>query len=398
MLGDNKYTTEDVIMYSEMYKNEAFMKSREAYVRALCSKLKLNIGTDIDFLVYLLDGAAEPDLHIIDGKELEKKIVHLFETTREYIQKNINNQERWNTINQRYKHYLQHVSNNAFNSSGLHITQEIRQNGDQRIISCSYSIGQLRCDYYINYTIDNHDCIQLDCQSHVNRMFYAMNIQSYVDLALLCIRSFKRYENLWHKKMMHHLAKSVESVPIIKKQLTDLDTRVAELECEDEQAAIRERVEDLNTHINECKAETEQIGDLINIQAAIREQLKELEKKVSNNYLDLSLNIHPHINNKQTNNTQKHIRSLQDSVKYLKEQIKNGKTAFNSLNAEVAELRLQLNQNKFIKSVQILPVYDYAEIKANRANLHQEYRLVFRVFSQLIRMRYDTPMAVAIAK
>ncbi len=264
MLGDNKYITEDVIMYSEMYKNEAFMKSREAYVRALCSKLKLDIGTDIDFLVYLLDGAAEPDLHIIDGKELEKKMVRLFETTKKYIEKNINsnNPAMQNTINQNYKHYMQNISH-----GGLYKPGYIGNN--------YYAFELISGDLCLNIT-NGHSNHPGECCVHAMEMFYSMNFPSYTYLAKLCIRSFKRYENLWRKKMMHHLAKSVEYFPIIKKQLIDLDTRMTELGCEDEQAAIRERVEDLNTHINECKAETDQIGDLINIHAAIREKLKEL--------------------------------------------------------------------------------------------------------------------------
>ena len=92
------------------------------------------------------------------------------------------------------------------------------------------------------------------------------------------------------------------------------------------------------------------------------------------------------------------ISELLQRIECLEEQVRDGKTAFASLSVEVAELKLQTNQSEFVKSIQILPVYDYALIKARKNLLHQEYRSMYRVFSRMIRMHYDTPMAVAVVE
>lgn len=46
------------------------------------------------------------------------------------------------------------------------------------------------------------------------------------------------------------------------------------------------------------------------------------------------------------------------------------------------------------KSAEVYPVYDYEELKSNRAELHQEFRRMFKVFARSIRTHYDVPVAV----
>lgn len=55
-------------------------------------------------------------------------------------------------------------------------------------------------------------------------------------------------------------------------------------------------------------------------------------------------------------------------------------------------------EHQFVKQVDIIPVYDYATLKARSADLHKEYRMVFKFFSKLVRIRYDLPIAIAVPK
>ncbi len=50
---------------------------------------------------------------------------------------------------------------------------------------------------------------------------------------------------------------------------------------------------------------------------------------------------------------------------------------------------------RFAKRIEII-VYDYDEIKKHRAELHADFKYVYRFFSRLLRIRYDTPIAVAV--
>lgn len=73
------------------------------------------------------------------------------------------------------------------------------------------------------------------------------------------------------------------------------------------------------------------------------------------------------------------------------------------LKSEVSKLREKLasnatgdSTNEYVKRVELVPVYDYELIKARRRLLHREYHSAFKFFARLIRIRYDTPLAIAV--
>lgn len=53
---------------------------------------------------------------------------------------------------------------------------------------------------------------------------------------------------------------------------------------------------------------------------------------------------------------------------------------------------------EYVKCVEIVPVYDYAVIKARKAVLHMEFMSTHRFFKRLLDMKYNIPVAIAVVK
>lgn len=49
----------------------------------------------------------------------------------------------------------------------------------------------------------------------------------------------------------------------------------------------------------------------------------------------------------------------------------------------------QLGEYPFIKSIKIIPNYDYEKLENCKLSLHQEFKAMYKIFSKLIRIRYD---------
>lgn len=413
-LGANQYTLEDVILYSEIYKNESFGKSREAYVRALCTKLKLDIGTDIDFLVYLLNAAAEPDLHIINGKKLEKRMNHLFETIKEDVERRLNSATTFIEICANYKHYMQHISNGLLGGKVKWI--DSAKGWSSGATSCFYNIGILVYDKNQNTHYNAHinpyrSHNNTNCCQHMDTFLKILMLSEYTTLASICIRSFKRYESLWNKKMLNHFTKNQytseyslnfrlidQKINIletqVEKQLADTDQKIIQLNIQAEKQlennlSIEKRFTIINNHIGELKTTIDaNYNKHTGVLDRHYDRINELEKQLAAEPKEQSTD--PKL--------KQQIQSLQDTNKYLKEQLKIGQDAISAINVELAQLKLHTNQSEFVKSIQILPVYDYGLIKARRNLLHQEFRPMYRMFKRLIDLHYATPFAVVVSK
>jgi hypothetical protein len=71
---------------------------------------------------------------------------------------------------------------------------------------------------------------------------------------------------------------------------------------------------------------------------------------------------------------------------------------FESLFGDVADYKEPSPDDiPFGKRVEVI-VYDYDAINQHRAELHADLKYVYRFFSRLLRIRYDTPMAIAVEK
>ena len=52
----------------------------------------------------------------------------------------------------------------------------------------------------------------------------------------------------------------------------------------------------------------------------------------------------------------------------------------------------------YVSHVEVIPIYDYELIKANRKQIHSEFKAAFKFFKRLVQLRYEMPMAVLVSK
>ena len=88
-----------------------------------------------------------------------------------------------------------------------------------------------------------------------------------------------------------------------------------------------------------------------------------------------------------------------DALKYLlheDKKVKSSRIHTDSLVRTISTQTEPFFDQEYILRVEMIPIYDYALIKSRRAAIHFEFNSVYRFFSRLIRIRYDTPMAIAV--
>ena len=332
------YDTEAIIMHSESYKKESFMKPRNVYVKTLCENLKLDI--DIDFVIFLLDGAAEPDLFIIDGEDLERAFLNLIETMK----------HKWDDI--AYLTWIKGHNGTHLNALIPHISHgllgqpyKIIGYENNRIVKVNYSFNSL------HKPMENSSsgCECLNNTHHVQGSIQTMKRELfppyYTRLTSYCLRSFQRYESLWQTKMLSHHAKTLASdhlesnLSSLTQKISSLSNRISSDETD---------VESNSTAINDLRDE---IDDL-------RDEIEELSKF------------------KEEKN--KELQQLRDTIEELKQST--------------------MPTHEYVKRTETIPIYDYELIKARRRFMHQENNTALKFFKQHIKLRYETPVAVLVLK
>ncbi len=101
------YAPFDIIAFSEAYKNEVTMKSRDAYVSAICKNIGLEFG--VDMVLFLMHSATMPYIDVIKRIPLKNAIDQLCDQV-------INLQE-YNSYNRKF--YVSEFKRSALKMSPL---------------------------------------------------------------------------------------------------------------------------------------------------------------------------------------------------------------------------------------------------------------------------------------
>lgn len=271
-------------------------------------------------------------------------------------------------------------------------------------------------------------------------------------------RSFKNYESGWHKKMLHQLSKSQLSddeslrtkVDELAKRVENLSAKVDTLQAK-EDAPKENILEALTTGLCVTDKKLEELSHRVDdglqaLEAArfgIHEndeminELLENRDTLRNEVGELTEDVIPALGTKVELLEKKigeadsvDIEDLTERLQELEDSVHRWPTAVHALVGKVDALQakketpatiqalsakvdaLQAKQDswstrieaalemierpEFVTSVTMIPSYDYAAIRERNRALHRDLIRTYRMFSRLIALRYDTPLAIAV--
>ena len=203
----------------------------------------------------------------------------------------------------------------------------------------------------------------------VNAFMYAENVSSHGRFTNLIQSIFsnqhlRQKSEAYFKLQIKNLQQDIESMKMPKQRFIELSKQIQSLttELDDVKTSNLD-----NLKINDIKSLKRDIESM----KMPKQRFKELQQQVQSLATDLD-NLKTEKNNE--------IKDLHDKIEEL------------TSKASTAQ------QHDYVKRVETIPIYDYELIKARRRLLHLEFKRTFKFFNRLVRLRYETPMAVLVLK
>ncbi len=310
---NKQISSDDIIDYSESYKNESFMRLRTDYIEHICK----NIGIYVDGHFNEWVDYAINEYKQVPWEILYQIGLYVFEQSKLCGALTATGMQQ----------ILHNLNEHAFGKKACKVLKFGHLDNNQ------FKFNDVSHD---NYGAHHFRILTHDGREHTIHVFLRDIMFAFCKLIYYLSVSWKQYEAGWHKKMLNHLSKN---------QLSENNS---------------ESMIHLRAEVASIKAQSNKQVDALRFEVSALKELIEKQEAT--------------------------ITWLQASMTHAIEEIKD----------ECKQATSQPETNEYVKRYEITPIYDYPLIKARRRLMHQEYSSVYKFFSRLIRIRYDTPIAVAI--
>lgn len=417
---------EAIYLFSNSYKKEQFMKSRKEYVRLALERYH---EFDPIFVEYLMDAATEPEMHLLETKELREQLRQMIK--RDYAEDLL---ERCGIITSRIMPgpafasvphdfktlFAQDVENDfKFLEEDLKSLEAhlVRNQSTDRVIK-TFSNGSrylkihklsitMREECGCNFRCPNscpHSNSVMGCGNYKYVLTEALRLDDYADMAIHCAKSWGRYESNWHRMLIHQQSKPLISntdtvVAQMTKRMTSLEkqNQVLTKKVSDREDAMvlttarlnaMERLnQSLVAKVNEAREELNSLKNSV----VSPDRIDDLEDRVSEMYID----EHVEAIREEIDNLTNRVESTEVAIRDMR--LEEKPAVDHDVNARLLKLEKMLSpQNEFIRRIEIVPVYDYVLIKNRSRVLHGEFHRTYRFFARLLQMKYCIPYAIAV--
>ena len=207
------------------------------------------------------------------------------------------------------------------------------------------------------------------------------------------------------QEQLNSLHKDVDSMKMSKHKFNDLNKQVQSLTGDIKNLTsqsknlndLQEQFNSLHKHVDSMKMAKLKINELNKQVQSLTSNLNNLKVKKNNDIAELHDCI-KNLREECKQSSSQEITQLKDKVSHLEAELSKAGSAFEELRDQIRQSSKPEEQHEYIKSIEVIPIYDYVLIKARRRLMHQEYFTAFKFFKRLIQLRYDTPVAVLVLK